>query len=240
DLLDIMQAELDRAIILFNDNGDIAAASLGKRNNQTCFGVCAGGESIALNRTWDSIAENVRTDLKNLYGAYANIPTTPQILYRRINDIDFVVSVSAFNLTEVNTYILAAVVPYDQVFGNIDRANRNSIIIFIVVTVGVVAISAVAMWFSLRPLYTLSVAMESLTQFDFGVLEQGKLLDIRSFIMEIAHIQNTFSVMVKAFAGGIRSNRMLVGPSSAVKSSGPVTSGGTVEDTFNSAIHTVK
>ncbi|KAJ3085439.1 hypothetical protein HK102_014167 [Quaeritorhiza haematococci] len=240
DLLDIMQAELDRAIILFNDNGDIAAASLGKRNNQTCFGVCAGGESISLNRTWDSIAENVRTDLKTLYGSYANIPTTPQILYRRINDTDFVVSVSAFNLTEVDTYILAAVVPYDQVFGNIDRANGNSIIIFIVVTVGVVSISGVAMWFSLKPLYTLSVAMESLTRFDFAVLEEGKLLDVRSFIMEIAHIQTTFSVMVKAFAGGIRSNRMLVGPSSAVTNSGPVTSGGAVEDTFNSAIHTVK
>ncbi|KAJ3072443.1 hypothetical protein HK102_006233 [Quaeritorhiza haematococci] len=180
-----MQAELDRAIILFNVNGDIAATSLGKRNTETCFGVCSSGESIALNRTWDSIAEHVRADLKTLYGSYANIPTTPQILYRRINGTDFVVSVSAFNLTEVNTYILAAVVPYEQVFGNIDRANRNSIIIFIVVTVGVVIISGVAMWLSLKPLYTLSVAMESLTQFDFGVLAEGKLLDVRSFIMEV-------------------------------------------------------
>ncbi|KAJ3091126.1 hypothetical protein HK102_001594 [Quaeritorhiza haematococci] len=213
DLLDSIQGELSRAIILFDDKGAITATSLGKRSTQTCIGTCDINQRIdQTNRTFDSISEGVRTELKAIYNSsFSSIPVNiPQIWERRINGTDFIISVMALNLTKVDKYILATVVPREDVFGQIDAANRNTIIIFVVVTVAVVGVIAPLIWMILKPLHKLAVAMERLTQFEFSVLESGTLLDIRSMVTEIANIQNAFSTMVKAFAGGIRTNRLII------------------------------
>ncbi|KAJ3089126.1 hypothetical protein HK102_007137 [Quaeritorhiza haematococci] len=202
DLLDTIQGQLSRAIVLFDEQGDIAATSLGGRDTNNCFGQfekCNNFNSTdKTNRTFDSISESVRADLKLLYGSFDKIPYTPQIWDRNINGIDYIVGVASFNFTNANKYTLAAVIPRNQAFSSIDKANRDSIIIYVVVTVGVVTVFGSMMWFILKPLHTLSVAMERLAQLDFAALENGKLLDISSVITEISAIQNNFSVMVKA------------------------------------------
>ncbi|KAJ3085839.1 hypothetical protein HK102_013787 [Quaeritorhiza haematococci] len=213
DLLDSIQGELSRAIILFDDKGVITATSLGKRNTQTCLGTCDINQRIdRANRTFDSISEGVRTELNTIYNSsFTSIPVNmPQIWERRINGTDFIISVMALNLTKVDKYILATVVPREDVFGQIDAANRNTIIIFVAVTIGVVVAFTPLMWMILRPLHKLAVAMDRLTQFEFSALENGTLLDIRSFVTEIANIQSAFRTMVKAFAGGIRTNRLII------------------------------
>ncbi|KAJ3068074.1 hypothetical protein HK102_007268, partial [Quaeritorhiza haematococci] len=205
--------ELSRAIILFDEKGTITATSLGNRNTANCLGTCTIDQRIdQSNRTFDSISEGVRSELFTTYpSGFSSIPVNvPQIFERRINGTDFIISVMALNLTKVDKYVLATVVPREEVFGEIDDANRNTIIIFVAVTVGVVLLFAPVMWMLLRPLYKLSVAMERLTRFEFAALEGGKLLDIRSGVTEIADIQKAFSTMVKAFAGGIRTNRLIV------------------------------
>ncbi|KAJ3081103.1 hypothetical protein HK102_002583, partial [Quaeritorhiza haematococci] len=107
---------------------------------------------------------------------------------------------------------LSSVSNFPWFFGDIDRANKDAIIVVVVVTLGVVLIIGGVMWWIVTPLSILAQAMKRLTVFGFAALQEGKLLDVRSFVAEISYIQETFGTMVRAFAGGIRTNKLLVNP----------------------------
>ncbi|KAJ3144388.1 hypothetical protein HK101_002713 [Irineochytrium annulatum] len=106
-------------------------------------------------------------------------------------------------------WVLVIAVPRSDFFGNIDKMNKNVLIIAICVSVGGIALTALVSFLSLRPLSVLVQAMGLLTKLDFTALE-GNILEARSSIAEVRQLQVTFSTMCKAFASGLRKNKELV------------------------------
>ncbi|KAJ3069870.1 hypothetical protein HK102_006819 [Quaeritorhiza haematococci] len=100
--------------------------------------------------------------------------------------------------------------PREQIYGPIDQANRYAIIVVVVVTMLVLIVTTVIMFFIVRPLAAVAMAMQKLTTFDFTVLEGGNLLTVDSLVTEIVYIQETFTTMVRAFAAGLRTNKLLI------------------------------
>ncbi|KAJ3282292.1 hypothetical protein HK104_010972 [Borealophlyctis nickersoniae] len=110
----------------------------------------------------------------------------------------------------LNVWQVVVAVPREDLFGGIDKSiNRSIIIIAVLSVVGLVLIGAVSFGLTL-PLKTLGIRMSEVTQMKFSSLEQGRL-NRRSIIKEIANLEDTFHIMVKAFASGIRKNADLVG-----------------------------
>ncbi|KAJ3086177.1 hypothetical protein HK102_013446 [Quaeritorhiza haematococci] len=161
--------------------------------------------------TFDSVVEELRNILQRTYGSVDSISTaTPQMNTAVIAGVTYIYGVMSWNVTTTDRWGVAVLAPREQIFGDIDRANKDAIIVVVVVTLGVVLIIGGVMWWIVTPLSTLAQAMKRLTVFDFAALQEGKLLDVRSFVAEISYIQETFGTMVRAFAGGIRTNKLLV------------------------------
>ncbi|KAJ3187377.1 hypothetical protein HDU85_006665 [Gaertneriomyces sp. JEL0708] len=99
--------------------------------------------------------------------------------------------------------------PRDDFFQRIDQSIMKSITVIACLSVAAVLIAIGASFLCTIPLRMLGKRMAEVTQMKFGSLEDGAL-DKRSFIREIAHLEETFAIMVKAFAAGIRKNADLV------------------------------
>ena len=54
--------------------------------------------------------------------------------------------------------------------------------------------------------------MEEARQFRFDALQQEKKFDKRSIFAELASMEDTFFIMLKKFAEGIRQNAALISP----------------------------
>ncbi|KAJ3085327.1 hypothetical protein HK102_000112, partial [Quaeritorhiza haematococci] len=150
------------------------------------------------NATFDGVVVDLRTTLMQRYSSTMQISGTPQVAEAVFDGVNYVYTIMSFNVTTTDRYTIAVLAPRDQIYGDIDKANRDAIIVVSVVTIGVAALVGLLMWSIVRPLGTLSLAMERLTSFDFAALESGTLLDVRSYVTEIFNIQDTFSTMVKA------------------------------------------
>ncbi|KAJ3285654.1 hypothetical protein HK104_009385 [Borealophlyctis nickersoniae] len=110
----------------------------------------------------------------------------------------------------LNVWQVVVAVPREDFFGEIDKSiNKSIIIIAVLSVVGLILIGVVSFGLTL-PLKTLGIRMSEVTQMKFSALEQGRL-NRRSVIKEIAALEDTFHIMVKAFASGIRKNADLVG-----------------------------
>ncbi|KAJ3281324.1 hypothetical protein HK104_000087 [Borealophlyctis nickersoniae] len=110
----------------------------------------------------------------------------------------------------LNVWQVVVAVPREDFFGEIDKSiSKSAIIIAVLSVVGLLLIGVVSFGFTL-PLKTLGVRMSEVTQMKFSALEQGRL-NRRSVIKEIANLEDTFHIMVKAFASGIKKNADLVG-----------------------------
>ncbi|KAI8816943.1 uncharacterized protein EV422DRAFT_266456 [Fimicolochytrium jonesii] len=114
--------------------------------------------------------------------------------------------------------------PRSDFFYRIDQSIRNSIIVIAVCsTVGLLAAAAVSFVITV-PLQRLAHRMTEVTNLKFSALENGKL-QARSLLREIGSLENTFAVMVRAFAAGIRKNSEMTNKMRSA-TSGPRSSNG--------------
>ncbi|KAJ3331995.1 hypothetical protein HDU76_001611 [Blyttiomyces sp. JEL0837] len=159
----------------------------------------------------DTTLNQIGYTLLKLYGNYSQIPNTGNTLTVEADVGDgqkwFI---NTRYLKSPGTWILVVAIPRSDFFSNIDAAEKRIVIISIVIGVLGVVGTAVMSFFALRPLYKLAKAMEQLTKMDFSALE-GNILQDRSLISEVRLLQRTFATMCKAFAGGIKKNKSLMG-----------------------------
>ncbi|KAJ3272361.1 hypothetical protein HDU76_010932, partial [Blyttiomyces sp. JEL0837] len=101
-------------------------------------------------------------------------------------------------------------IPRADFFAKTDEANKKAIIVAVCIGVSGLVFAGLASWLAMRPLQTLTTAMEKLTKMDFSALE-GDILNDRSFMTEVRKLQSTFALMCKAFAAGIKKNKSLMG-----------------------------
>ncbi|KAJ3327862.1 hypothetical protein HDU76_010983 [Blyttiomyces sp. JEL0837] len=113
-------------------------------------------------------------------------------------------------LQNPNHWLLVVAIPRADFFAKTDEANKRAAIIAACIGVAGLGFAGLASWIAMRPLQTLTSAMEKLTKLDFSALE-GDILNDRSFMTEVRKLQSTFALMCKAFASGIKRNKNLVG-----------------------------
>ncbi|KAI8918231.1 hypothetical protein DFJ77DRAFT_539646 [Powellomyces hirtus] len=102
---------------------------------------------------------------------------------------------------QCNTFAFIVAFPRDDFFKSIDQSICRGVILIISLSVaGVIAIASILI---ILPLRALGKRMKDVTQMQFSSLEKGAL-ERRSFVREIAHLEDTFFTMVKSFAAGIR------------------------------------
>ncbi|KAJ3085326.1 hypothetical protein HK102_000111 [Quaeritorhiza haematococci] len=194
-----MQGQLRRAIVLFQDEFTVIATSLGSADTNDFLSRDLSTEGFnKTNATFDGVVVDLRTTLMKRYSSTMQISGTPQVAEAVFQGVNYVYTLMSFNVTTTDRYTIAVLAPRDQIYGEIDKANRDATIVVTVVTIGVSALIGLLMWYIVKPLGTLSLAMERLTSFDFAALENGTLLEVRSYVTEIFNIQDTFSTMVKA------------------------------------------
>ncbi|KAI8905725.1 hypothetical protein DFJ77DRAFT_208480 [Powellomyces hirtus] len=118
---------------------------------------------------------------------------------------------------------LVVAFPRDDFFKAIDSSINKSIVVIASLSVaGLLLVLCMSFAFTI-PLRKLSLRMGEVTQMKFSSLQNGGL-EARSLIKEISNLEDTFHIMVQAFASGIKKNQSIVaGKSMAASalSSGP-------------------
>ncbi|KAJ3086039.1 hypothetical protein HK102_013571 [Quaeritorhiza haematococci] len=234
--LDRLQGRLQRTIVIFNENLEPIASSLPVNGIEDFRSREFKGNETSTNFfKFDSVVSSLQTALKTrfLSAPFNTTGNTTLQFTESFNGTQYIIGFASWNVTAYDRWTLAVMAPREQVYGPIDSANQRATIVVVVVTVGVLLTSGAAMFVIVRPLGAVAAAMKRLTNFDFTVLEGGNLMHVNSLVAEIAYIQDTFTTMVRAFAGGIRTNKiMVVGRSStkADKSEGKVTTETQVRD----------
>ncbi|KAJ3288869.1 hypothetical protein HK104_007900 [Borealophlyctis nickersoniae] len=166
--------------------------------------------------------------LVDLYGGLDKVPRNNGTVVMASPDINgepwFVNTV--YLAVPPHDWQLVIAMPRKDFFSKIDKAQKTSIIVAVVVAVSGAFTVSLAAFASLRPLHQLAVSMKQLTKFDFSSLEGG-VLDNRSLIREIRHVQETFSAMVNAFSVSIKKNRSLMAGGTMSGSAGGAAASGT-------------
>ncbi|KAJ3319057.1 hypothetical protein HDU76_000658, partial [Blyttiomyces sp. JEL0837] len=96
-------------------------------------------------------------------------------------------------LDRPNTWVAVVGIPRSDFFSKTDEAQKKAGILAAVLAVVGVLVTVITAWFAMRPLHTLTLAMEKLTKMDFSALE-GDILNERSFMLELRKLQVTFSL----------------------------------------------
>ncbi|KAI8912911.1 hypothetical protein DFJ77DRAFT_61115 [Powellomyces hirtus] len=109
-----------------------------------------------------------------------------------------------------HTWQIVVAFPHSDYFSTIDKSIRDAVLIIVVLTVvALVAITAMSVAVTV-PLSGIAKRMDEVTSMKFSSIESG-VLDRRSYVREIASLENTFQIMVQAFAAAIRKNADLIG-----------------------------
>ncbi|KAJ3320430.1 hypothetical protein HDU76_000299 [Blyttiomyces sp. JEL0837] len=96
-------------------------------------------------------------------------------------------------LNNPNTWLLVVAIPRSDFFSKTDSAQQKAAILACVLAVVGVVVTVISAWVAMRPLHTLTIAMEKLTKMDFSALE-GDILNERSFMLEVRRLQVTFAL----------------------------------------------
>ncbi|KAI8818439.1 uncharacterized protein EV422DRAFT_508298 [Fimicolochytrium jonesii] len=101
------------------------------------------------------------------------------------------ISTKALTTDQGLAWMLVIAIPEDDLIGDMIRARKAAIITAIVVSVGMIILAAVAA-----------------TKFDFSVVNSSKS-NKRSFLNELANMQDVFYIMLTKFAKAIEANKSL-------------------------------
>ncbi|KAJ3298897.1 hypothetical protein HK104_010200, partial [Borealophlyctis nickersoniae] len=161
----------------------------------------------------DDLVLSVRASVQNRFGVFPNVPVSADVVRYEdtISGETWIMNVKVIPFGDYadGRLLLVTGVPREDIFGRVDAARNRSIGVAAGISAAVIVVVSVIFVLVVLPLARLAQAMETLTQLDFATLENGNLLEARSFIWELFQVQRTFSTMVKAFAGGIKKNREL-------------------------------
>ncbi|KAJ3327863.1 hypothetical protein HDU76_010984 [Blyttiomyces sp. JEL0837] len=148
--------------------------------------------------------------LKGMYGSYGTIPNTgkTETFSTPLFGQTWIINYKYLN--NPDTWLRVVAIPRADFFAKTDEASKKAIIIAVCIGVAGLLFAGLASWIAMRPLQTLTAAMEKLTKMDFSALE-GDILNDRSFMTEVRKLQTTFALMCKAFASGIKKNKSLIG-----------------------------
>ncbi|KAJ3318257.1 hypothetical protein HDU76_000881 [Blyttiomyces sp. JEL0837] len=154
------------------------------------------------------IIRGASKSLQSQYGTLSNLPNTTSQMLNIAGDTWIVNTATMYTPHSGQPYQIFLCVLRSDYYGASEAAFKKALIIAIVLTVvGLIFVVGLG-YFAVRPLQSLVVSMQTLTHFDFSVLENGDLTN-RSLIKEIYQVENTFITMVKAFAAAIRNNKEL-------------------------------
>ncbi|KAJ3317118.1 hypothetical protein HDU76_001335 [Blyttiomyces sp. JEL0837] len=158
--------------------------------------------------TNDTFARDVGRFLKGYFGDYYLIPNANETvsIETKIGGVPWLLNYRF--LDRPNTWLVVVGIPDSEFFSKTDSAKQTAIIVSSLLSAFGVSITVFCSWVAMKPLHTLTIAMEKLTKMDFTALE-GDILNQRSFMLEIRRLQVTFATMCKAFASGIRRNKSL-------------------------------
>ncbi|KAJ3281473.1 hypothetical protein HK104_011453 [Borealophlyctis nickersoniae] len=194
----------------------IIASPEGASTNLTAINLKLAGQPYGAVRysplnTADPGVRSLGQALVAMYGDLTKVPMNDQQPLLASADIDgqpWLIN-TLYIPAPPQDWVLVVGMPRKDFFARVDEAQKRGIIVAVVVSiVGALTVS-LASFFALRPLGLLAQSMKELTKFDFSSLEGG-MLDQRSFIREISHLQETFSAMVNAFSVSIKKNRSLM------------------------------
>ncbi|KAJ3279544.1 hypothetical protein HK104_001380 [Borealophlyctis nickersoniae] len=155
-----------------------------------------------------------------LYGGLGQVPYnngTVVMTSAEVNGEEWFIN-TVYLVVPPQDWVLVIAMPRKDFFAQIDKAQKAAIIVAIVCAMmGAITVTLATLG-ALRPLHQLADSMQQLTKFDFSSLEGG-VLDNRSIIREIRHVQDTFSAMVNAFSVSIKKNRALMGAANGTATS---------------------
>ncbi|KAJ3328204.1 hypothetical protein HDU76_010411 [Blyttiomyces sp. JEL0837] len=169
--------------------------------------------------TNDTSTHDLGTFLKNKFGNYSLIPNEGKTVSIETTIAGTRWILNYRYLERPDNWIVVVGIPRSDFFSKTDKAQEKAAILASCLSVVGIILTVVFAWLAMRPLHTLTLAMEKLTKLDFSALE-GDVLNDRSFMLEVRRLQVTFALMCKAFASGIRKNKSLVSPSDRRTSSG--------------------
>ncbi|KAI8912899.1 hypothetical protein DFJ77DRAFT_440961 [Powellomyces hirtus] len=153
-----------------------------------------------------------------------NVPesVTSQLQAKLDGKEDWIVLVSRIQVTSYSddVIVLVSATPRKLIFERIDKARTRAMAIAIGLGISIVIVISSLFVLVTVPLRRLGTAMKMLTKMNFASLEDGSILKADSHITELRWIQQTFSTMVKAFAGGIKKNKEMVNRNVAAANSG--------------------
>ncbi|KAJ3299567.1 hypothetical protein HDU76_006274 [Blyttiomyces sp. JEL0837] len=156
----------------------------------------------------DSIIKGASQSLLGQYGSLSKLPNTTSQVLSIAGDSWIVNTATMYTPHSYQPYQIFLCVRRSDYYGASEAAFKKALIIAVVLTVVGLLVVIVLGYFAVRPLQALVVSMQTLTHFDFSVIENGDLNN-RSLVKEIFLVESTFLTMVKAFAAAIRNNKAL-------------------------------
>ncbi|KAJ3322993.1 hypothetical protein HDU76_013743 [Blyttiomyces sp. JEL0837] len=143
--------------------------------------------------TNDSYARDLGLFLRDRFGGYDKIPNEQRTvtIEAKIGSTQWIINYRF--LDNPTSWIVVVGIPRSDFFSKSDNAQKKAAILAAVLAVIGVVATTVTAWLAMRPLHTLTLAMEKLTKMDFSALE-GDILSDRSFMLELRRLQVTFSL----------------------------------------------
>ncbi|RKO85144.1 hypothetical protein BDK51DRAFT_32548, partial [Blyttiomyces helicus] len=134
------------------------------------------------------------TFLLSHFGAYSAITANMTMTATLADGKQWYIGVSPIIPDNYNRWLIVVAFPRSDFFAQIDKSiTQSSLLIGILTAIGAVT-SALFAWLLARPLESLTVSIELLTQMKFSDLQDGKL-EHRSTITEIGSLENSFATM---------------------------------------------
>ncbi|KAI8904274.1 hypothetical protein DFJ77DRAFT_480779 [Powellomyces hirtus] len=178
-----------------------------------------GGE--LLSKCNSSLLRAAGQHVLDTYGSYTNAPESGS---KRIKTAD---GVHAFldyvRLWDDDTgldMVAFLVIPEDDLLATMKRSRRSAVISVSVVAAVMLAVAGFMSYLFTLPLSRLSNIMRAATNFDFSSVRDKKTASQRSFLREIAMMEDVFMTMLIKFAKAIEANKQLMGPTKVTSQGG--------------------
>ncbi|KAI8823187.1 uncharacterized protein EV422DRAFT_523664 [Fimicolochytrium jonesii] len=206
-LVEAAENNTSTTVLLLNSDRNMTL--MASSNRREDFDYIYGGRNSS-----EELSEEIRAVVVGRFGEYSNVPLGEISTFEGVvMGAEWIILVGGVSFSEFaeERVVLVLATPRLAVFQAVELAQRRSTAIAVGVSCGIAVAMALVFAFIVTPLRQLAKAMSLLTQLDFATLENGHILDQQSWITEIRNMQNTFTTMVRAFAGGLKKNRQLQG-----------------------------
>ncbi|KAJ3320429.1 hypothetical protein HDU76_000298 [Blyttiomyces sp. JEL0837] len=143
--------------------------------------------------TNDTHTRDLGLFLRDKHGNYSLIPNMNETvsIETTIGGTKWIVNYRYLNNS--NTWLLVVAIPRSDFFSKTDSAQQKALILACVLAVVGLIITVISTWVAVKPLHTLTIAIEMVTKLNFSALE-GDILNDRSFMLELRRMQVAFAL----------------------------------------------